>query len=133
MSDVRWKATHEFGALTAIFASRRFDEEDSLYQPFDEYAFTFEGGRLTVSAQAEDDSISVGSEPLSSGSVEDISQQQPWDSLIGSGLIWSWRLRNQQGYDDGFQVEFHAGAQSTLIQFVCEASSLTVYIVKPLR
>jgi len=60
----------------------------------------------------------------------DMSSKSWWPEIGGASTGWRWVLNNQQGYQDGAQLEFHvAGVRRAVIQFVTWASSLRVYLV----
>ena len=45
-----------------------------------------------------------------------------WNEVLGNCLTWVWKMRNQQGYVDGIQFEFH---NNIIIQIMGLASQLT--------
>ncbi|MFD3003631.1 DUF6334 family protein [Pontibacter toksunensis] len=47
-------------------------------------------------------------------------------------INWLWRMTNQRGYEDGFQVEFD-DREGTTVQLVAEASQLKLYIFQRYR
>jgi hypothetical protein len=49
-----------------------------------------------------------------------------YQGVRGLNSAWRWVLRNQQGYDDGFQIELGSAADPVTIQFIAAASSLEV-------
>ena len=44
-------------------------------------------------------------------------------------ISWLWRMTNQRGYEDGFQVEFD-DAEGTNVQLVAEGSQLYITIFR---
>ncbi len=60
-----------------------------------------------------------------------------WPLLIGRRLWWGWILTNQQGYEDGVQLEFaplegQPGAEQALkIQLVVAGSAFAVTKIVP--
>lgn len=59
------------------------------------------------------------------------SATQVWRNAIGANLEWIWVLSNQQGYQDGVQIEYHKPASRArgCVQFIARASSLEVRII----
>lgn len=79
----------------------------------------FENAKVFVEV-TEDDSLRISkafspSEDLQSSAFLTLSQCAPWKDALGNHLMWSWVLTNQQGYDDGFQLEFANGVVIQLI------------------
>jgi hypothetical protein len=50
----------------------------------------------------------------------------PYDGIRALNSAWPWVLRNQQGYDDGFQIELGMAADPIAIQIMAAASYLQV-------
>lgn len=47
-------------------------------------------------------------------------------------ISWMWRMTNQRGYEDGFQLEFD-DREGTTVQLIAEASQLKLYIFQRYR
>ena len=118
-----------FGALTKVcvveWLSAGGDSVVSL-------GLAFEHGSLLVRANGEEDSMSLLAAPALHG--EDISHEPPWREAIGRGVMWVWRLTNQQGYEDACQIEFgkptRPGQEDNVtVQVVVAGSALHVATV----
>ena len=93
-------------------------------------ALIFERFTLYVAALSDDDSISVGLEPLPSDDdcVTDIStQQSPWHRVSSFECQWAWLLTNQQGYTDGVRFEFRTDTGCRVIELLVAASQIHYY------
>ena len=87
----------------------------------------FERGAVLIAAVGDDDTIRVSAVPEVEG--DSLSQLFPWRDAIGRGVIWVWSLTNQQGYQDGSQLEFgkpakHDQPGQLCVQIVIAASAL---------
>jgi len=51
---------------------------------------------------------------------------QPDAGLLGRDSAWRWVLRNQQGYQDAFQIELSTPSSTTTLQYLAMASRLYV-------
>jgi hypothetical protein len=92
---------------------------------------TFETARLIVSANGDDDTVEVASDPIAQAKQiegEDVSGERPWDSVIGKPFGWGWVTVNQQGYCDGLLIGF--GAVVPQISLCVVASSIKIACVK---
>ena len=63
----------------------------------------------------------------------DITSTHPWTEAIGLPLLWSWVMLNQQGYNDGVQLEFSqdGGSVSVIVQMIGVASEVKIRHVSP--
>ena len=77
----------------------------------------FEHGVVVVSAEAEDDTITLSAAGPASG--RDVSAEPAWRDAIGRGLLWLWTLTNQQGYEDGCQFEFGEVGHGDRAEHLC--------------
>ena len=120
------KAVDTFGPLTAVHAgSDAPGEGPASPTRFEEYTFTFEHGSITVTADGETDSLTVGETSGTWRDVVDLSGRPPWVEAIGCGTLWFWMLENQHGYVDGVQIDFADGAgKHVTVQLMCWASAL---------
>jgi hypothetical protein len=50
--------------------------------------------------------------------------------ILGLSSAWRWLLRNQQGYCDGFQIEFGPASSTITVQYIAAASRLDVRRVR---
>lgn len=46
---------------------------------------------------------------------------------LSKKLIWLWELKNNQGYNDGIQIEVSDHKENLIIQFIAEASQISMY------
>lgn len=44
-----------------------------------------------------------------------MTDEEPWCAAVGKPIIWSWSMVNQQGYRDGYQLEFAENVSDTEI------------------
>jgi hypothetical protein len=74
-------------------------------------------------------SFSAASDADQGGSVVlvKLSEFSPWKSFLGKHLMWFWALTNQQGYQDGFQLEF-AGTSPDIaaVQLIAMAGTVRI-------
>jgi hypothetical protein len=119
-----------YGALVEVREGRRLGRNGPV-----SVTLGFENGAVLVSAEADDDTITM--QAIASLSGADVSAESPWSSAIGRGLMWVWTLTNQQGYQDGCQFEFKEsgrdGPRHLCVQLVVAASALHVSTVAPWR
>ena len=54
-----------------------------------------------------------------------------YSDVLGLSSTWRWLLCNQQGYRDGFQIEFGPADSTITVQYVAAASRLECRRVKP--
>lgn len=86
------------------------------------FSLRFAEGVLLIEAEPNTDTIhlSIGAgpelrfDPDSVPVPEDVTKTEPWASLVGADVGWRWLLVNQQGYVDGFQVEFSRDHQKVV-------------------
>jgi uncharacterized protein DUF6334 len=99
MIPVPKEIVDSYGALTEVREGDRLGVSGPVT-----LTLGFECGAILVSADADDDTITLTSTDRPSG--RDVSAEAPWRDAIGRGLLWLWTLTNQQGYEDGYQFEF---------------------------
>jgi Family of unknown function (DUF6334) len=126
-------ASDEFGDLVTISAASEFSAvESGAAGRFDEWCFEFRHGTVYVAVEPDDDSVRLLADGAGYPYVVRITDQKPWNAMVGCSLRWGWLLTNQRGYTDGAQFEFSGESQSWTIQLVAEASQLTAYSLAPL-
>ena len=101
--------------LTAV-SGLFFDDSRSFLSVL---ALEFEHAKVFVKV-TDDDSLRISkafspTEEFHSSDFVTLSPCAPWKDALGNHLMWSWVLTNQQGYDDGFQLEFANGVVIQLI------------------
>jgi hypothetical protein len=93
-------------------------------------ALDFDQGKLVVEVNPDDDTVAI----RLSQNVEllhwadaiayERTDESPWSSRLGANCVWRWLLTNQQGYQDGAQVELSRDGQYFVVQWIAQASSL---------
>ena len=79
-----------------------------------------------LSAQQDDDTIKLTQVKPDFGKKEYqniIKLQHPLKDVIGNTVVWSWLLKNNQGYIDGFQIAIRGIGE---FQFMVEASFIRI-------
>ncbi len=114
-----------------------YQVDNDLGDALTELKFGFENGVLNFMVIQEDDTIHFGCSPGigSYSHKKDVKGNiaATLSPLISSRLIWMWKLTNQQGYEDGIQLEF--GKKDSLcqakriIQMMAIASTLKLYSI----
>jgi hypothetical protein len=109
------------------------DEQDGLLS---EIHLTFTEGVLVLLAEPDNDELHIRFDANDPGWAEDARpesrlHQSPWAAVAGADSPWRWRLANQQGYADGFQIEFRTKQGDVTLQHVVAASSMYVAVVTP--
>ncbi len=129
MASLAKEIVDSYGALTEVRESERVGDHD-----LRSLALGFEHGAVLLSAVGEDDTLAISA--LSAAHGEDVSKDQPWNDAVGRALIWLWSLTNQQGYEDGCQLEFGAARRQgqpdgdhLCVQVMVAGSGLHISIV----
>lgn len=83
----------------------------------------FDRLRLTIEAQAEDDTVAIRTEELVSvpRAGVDVSDSQPWCSFMGKPFGWGWATVNQQGYCDGVLLSFDGITPQLMLNVVASS------------
>lgn len=93
--------------------------------------FRVENMYLVVAVDADDEILlSMLPEPDLAALEQQFSSTQI--SNQRKKINWMWRMTNQRGYEDGFQLEFD-DVEGTTVQLVAEASQLKLYIFQRYR
>jgi hypothetical protein len=95
--------------------------------------FQFSEGFLQVEVNPDDDTVDLSFDasrrpPLrywALGSTS-ISMNGRYANLLGSNCSWWWLLRNQQQYEDAFQIELVPTSSTTTFQYLAMASRLNL-------
>ena len=127
MSSLTKEMVDSYGVLTEVREAERLGANGPV-----SITLSFEHGSVLVSAAPDDDTIAMRA--VASVDGEDVSAERPWRDAIGRGLIWIWTLTNQQGYEDGCQLEFgdvsrHDRPRHLCVQLMVAASTLHVATV----
>jgi hypothetical protein len=93
--------------------------------------FRFSEGFLQVEVDPDDDTVEVSFDashrpPLRcrASKATSISMNGRYANLLGSNCSWWWLLRNQQQYEDAFQIELGPRSSTTTFQYLAMASRL---------
>jgi hypothetical protein len=125
--DILRKIVEEYGAIASVTACSDFTFADSdLASRFEEYELEFERGVLTIGANAENDTIQLTEAPSLLPHKSLVSSSEPWRSVVGYQVLWTWLLENQGKFTDGFQFECRTSDGFVDVQLMCEASALSV-------
>jgi hypothetical protein len=104
--------------------------------------FSFGGNKLLIEVDVNTDelSIKIGNElSLDIESPEhEILEILPdsnseLKSCLDKKLIWLWELKNNQGYDDAIQIEVSDHKENIIVQFIAEASQISIYTLKKIE
>jgi hypothetical protein len=129
IQDILCKAVYEGGVLLKV----EYLFDDYLEFPVS-IIFSLEHLLLVIKAVSDDDTVEITNQMPridNACKIVDVSSKKPWDKLIQHKLQWVWGLTNQQGYFDGFQLDFNRGNNESndpnIIQLLVIASSLKTY------
>ncbi len=93
--------------------------------------FRFDEGYLQAEVNPDDDTVEVSFDPLDRPPLrhwgpESIPRRmnQQYPGLLGTSAAWWWVLRNQQQYQDAFQIELGPSLSTTTLQYLAMASRL---------
>lgn len=89
--------------------------------------FQVEGSYLVIAVDTDDDEIILSLLPELDYSVLEQQFSRTQISNQRKKISWMWRMTNQRGYEDGFQLEFD-DREGTTVQLIAEASQLKLYI-----
>nr|CCG06118.1 hypothetical protein [Hahella chejuensis] len=103
-------------------------EESSLECVLCAMEFIFEKSKFYIVVQEDDSFVLYPNDWCGAPKWKSISfmKRRPWSLAIGSPLLWSWVLHNQQGYFDGIQLEFAKSTESrsVIVQLVALGSEI---------
>lgn len=133
MTDAVGLDVEELGRLVGIIGGSTYprDAQEPPHR-YDQYVFQFEETTIRIEAEPSDDTIRVGSGDSVLSNPVELTQIDPWRRLVGCSVFWTWELRNNNGYLDGFQIELGRPGESWAVQFMCEASMLHARSIAPL-
>jgi hypothetical protein len=93
--------------------------------------FRFDEGYLHVEVDPDHDTVEVTFDPRQRPPLRHwmsdsaaIQTDQHSASLLGMTSAWRWLLRNQQGYEDAFQIELSTPSSTATLQYLAMASRL---------
>jgi hypothetical protein len=117
----------DYGSLQSV------TDEESVSGGIESIRFSFEGGDLTLTVQAADDTI-IWDLGRASTTTERGKSSPSWsDALLQCRVRWIWELRNHRGYADGIQLEFWRDNETTIVQLVAEGSALRPHVLTALE
>jgi hypothetical protein len=92
--------------------------------------FRFEEGYFGVEVDPGHDEVELSFDPSSRPTLRywrDAVRRDAagfYAGVLGQSSTWRWLLCNQQGYRDGFQIEFGPAQSTTTLQYLAIASRL---------
>lgn len=94
-------------------------------------AFVFETGTLTLSCNEDTDEIIVEPHERDLSALDDISDDELFQPLVGKHIADLWWMTNHRGYQDGFQMRLLDLADRSEVtrQFEVIASAMDVRVV----
>ncbi|WP_210486701.1 DUF6334 family protein [Rufibacter aurantiacus] len=85
---------------------------------------------LTVNPDLDELTVSTDSIKKSESeneiSINALRESSTLADLLGKKLVWTWILTNNQGYQDGFQLQVTNGKEETIIQFIAISSKIEI-------
>ena len=92
----------------------------------------FESLSAVFRAEPDLDTLAASLGPLTPGPDEvlvEVGGREPWLACIGFGVVWAWRLTNQQGYTDGVRLEFGAPGEASraVVELIVAASAIELF------
>ena len=91
--------------------------------------FRVEGIYLVVAVDADHDEAVLSLLPALDFTVLDQRYSRTVLSNQRKKINWIWRMTNQRGYEDGFQIEFD-DRERTCVQIVAEGSRLEISVFR---
>ena len=130
MVDLLQEVAYEYGKLVQITGGRNEVLVPQRPVVFDQVVLTFKRGVLTVAAQGDDDTVDVRQGVGTAACRYVLTEREPLSRFVGGGAQWVWLLSNQQGFQDGFQIEFKNEGDYLGLQMICEASMLRIAVLR---
>lgn len=99
--------------------------------------FRFDEGFLGIEVDPDHDEVDLSFDESGWPALRDWSDVVRRDAadayadVIGLSSAWRWLLCNQQGYRDGFQIEFGPADSTITVQYLAAASRLECRRVNP--
>lgn len=94
--------------------------------------FRVEDIYLVVAVDADYDEVVISVLPELDFMVLDQHYSRTQISNQRKKINWIWRMTNQRGYEDGFQIEFD-DVEGTNVQLIAESSQLKIFIFQKHR
>ncbi len=134
MTDPTLRGVEEIGSLQSVLGVCALSAEfRGAGLRFDEYVLRFETCSIVISSEPEDDTVRARFGEATLPFQEDLSTHAPWRTLIGCGVLWTWTMTNQNGYGDGFQVEFARPGECWAVQFMSEGGALSLRAISSIE
>lgn len=126
------ESTVDLDVLTGKEVLKAFALHDLELGWLQQVVFQLEDMYLVVAVDADDDEIilSLLPEPDFTALEQQFSRTRIANQR--KKISWMWRMTNQRGYEDGFQLEFD-DREGTTVQLVAEAAQLKLYIFQRYR
>jgi hypothetical protein len=99
--------------------------------------FRFDEGFFGIEVDPDHDEVDLSfdaSRPTALRHWDRVARRDAADvyaDVLGLSSAWRWLLYNQQGYRDGFQIEFGPAEATITVQYIAVASRLEVRRVRP--
>jgi hypothetical protein len=99
--------------------------------------FRFDEGFLCIEVDPDGDEVDVSFDESGRSALrhwDDVVRRDAagaYSDVLGLSSAWRWVLCNQQGYRDGFQIEFGPADSTITVQYLAAASRLECRRVKP--
>jgi hypothetical protein len=131
VSGILKEIVEQYGVIVRVTGYSKMAPEPANPNPkFDEIELSFEHGLITVSVDTDDDTLLLSSSSNSLPEQTDITFHEPWKRFVGCPVLWAWLMENQSGYLDGLQIEFKVKDGFAALQFMCEASAISLRVVE---
>ena len=119
------ESTVDLEALAGKEVTRAFALHDLEFGWLRQVVFQVEGLYLVVAVDADTDEVLLSLLPELDFTALEQQFSRTQISNQRKRISWLWRMTNQRGYEDGFQVEFD-DAEGTNVQLVAEESRLYI-------
>jgi len=137
LSTVCERCSGKLLRVRRVRTSNAFTAEDLLScEDIEALEFQFPDVVLWVICIGETDEIrlSFAAPSWTNPDIVDLSNDSPWNNVVGLELRFVWLLENDHGYRDGVQFEFILPPENERIYRVeleSAASQILVYVVEP--
>ncbi|RDV17066.1 hypothetical protein DXT99_00680 [Pontibacter diazotrophicus] len=124
--------TVDLDALTGKEVTHAYALHDLETGWLQQVVFQVEDMYLFVAVDTDDDEIILSLLPELNFTALEQQFSRTQISNQRKKISWMWRMTNQRGYEDGFQLEFD-DMEGTTVQLVAEAAQLKLYIFQRYR